>query len=102
MGKGDKKSKKGKRFLGSYGVSRSQKKKTVTADIPAEKTKKPKPPKEEVKEKPKAAKKETAEEKPKAAKKEAAEAKPKAPKKEAAEKKPAAAKAEAKKKNTEE
>lgn len=86
MGKGDKKTKKGKRFLGSYGVSRLQKKNTVTAP-PAEKQKAAKPAKEKVE----------AEEKPKAPKKEAAEAKPKAPKKEPAEKKAAAPKAPKKK-----
>lgn len=88
MGKGDKKTKKGKRFLGSYGVSRLQKKKTV-APAPAEKPAKPAKAKVE------------AEEKPKAPKKEAAEAKPKAPKKEPAEKKAAAPKA-SKKKDSEE
>lgn len=88
MGKGDKKTKKGKRFLGSYGVSRVQKKKTVTA--PVEKPAKPAKPAKPV-----------AEEKPKAPKKEAAEAKPKAPKKEPAEKKAAAPKA-SKKKDSEE
>lgn len=95
MGKGDKKTKKGKRFLGSYGVKRKQK--TVTAITPAEKPKTPKPAK---------VKAEAAvEEKTKAVKKEAAEPKPKAPKKEPAEKKEkeaAAPKATAKKKTKEE
>ena len=79
MGKGDKKSKKGKRFLGSYGVTRKQK---PAAVVPAEKPKAPKPTKAT----------EAAEEKTKAPKKEAAEPKPKAPKKEPAAKKEAAAK----------
>lgn len=78
MGKGDKKTKKGKRFLGSYGVTRKQKVKDVTAS-PADKPKAAKPAKEKVV-------KEAAEEAPKA------EAKPKAPKKAAASKKAAAKK----------
>ena len=94
MGKGDKKSKKGKRFLGSYGVTRKQKTEKVTAAPSAEKVKTPKPAKENAEA--------AVEEKPKAAKKEAAEAKPKAPKKEAAEKTEAAPKAAAKKKTKEE
>jgi len=100
MGKGDKKSKKGKRFLGSYGVTRKQKSATV---IPAEKPKTPKPTKaaEAVEEKP-VAKRSTEQGGVKAPKKEAAEPKPKAPKKEPAAKKEAAPKAEAKKKTKEE
>lgn len=91
MGKGDKKTKKGKRFLGSYGVTRVQKKSSVTAAAPVEKPKKaskPAKPKAEAEEKPKPVKKEAAEAKPKAVKKEPAEKKaaaPKAPKKKASE-----------------
>jgi 30S ribosomal protein S31 len=39
MGKGDKKTAKGKRIMGSYGVTRQKKKNTVI--VPVEKTEKP-------------------------------------------------------------
>jgi ribosomal small subunit protein bTHX len=86
MGRGDKKTKKGKRFLGSFGVSRKSK---VKKEIPAPKPKAVKPVKEQpvTEEKPKAAPK------PKAASKAKAEPKAKAEKTNA-EKKPAATKKE--------
>lgn len=84
MGKGDKKTAKGKRILGSYGVSRPKKK-----DMPsvvAEKSAKPKAVKEKVAAKAVAEKKE-------AAPKKAAVKKETVAKKPVAEKKPAAKKA---------
>lgn len=56
MGKGDKKTTKGKRIAGSYGKSRPRKGKTTTAEAVVEKVEEPKA------EKPKAAKKKKTEE----------------------------------------
>ena len=97
MGKGDKKTAKGKRILGSYGVSRPKKKDKPV--VVAEKSVKPKAEakvaKKAVAEKKEVAPKKVAEKKETVAKKETAAKKPAAEKKPAA-KKPAAKKEESK------